>query len=241
LRRVIIESPFAGETPADVARNVRYVRACLRDCLLKGEAPFASHALYTLPGVLRDDVPEERKLGMEAGWAWARVLDLGTPIRVVVYTDLGISPGMQSGIDGAKSWGRDIEMRQLGGAWLKAETARESTAHTEVNVGELRKRLEGVDDNLEITVRAWDDDNDYCGPIYGAGVEYAHDEHDTPFFAIDCCEPECENCGMIDVPLKGGFCAGCICQRCSKNAAEVGCSMNDLGLCGTCAASTSSG
>ena len=35
LRLVVLESPYAG----DVARNVRYARACLRDSLLRGEAP----------------------------------------------------------------------------------------------------------------------------------------------------------------------------------------------------------
>lgn len=47
MRLVIIESPFAG----DVVRNLRYLRACMRDCLRRGEAPYASHALYTQPGV----------------------------------------------------------------------------------------------------------------------------------------------------------------------------------------------
>jgi hypothetical protein len=56
---VVIESPYAG----DVERNLRYVRACMRDCLLRGEAPYASHALYTQPDVLCDEIPEERQYG----------------------------------------------------------------------------------------------------------------------------------------------------------------------------------
>ncbi len=59
MRRVIIESPYAG----DVETNVRYARACVRDSLLHGEAPIASHLLYTQEGVLRDEVPEERRWG----------------------------------------------------------------------------------------------------------------------------------------------------------------------------------
>ena len=43
MKKVIVESPYAG----DIDKNVRYVRACMRDCLLKGESPYASHALYT--------------------------------------------------------------------------------------------------------------------------------------------------------------------------------------------------
>ncbi len=59
-----------------------------------------------------------------------------------------------------------------------------------MTVGELRKLLEGVDDALEIVIRAWDDENDYCGTPSGAEVQHAHDEDDTPFFAIDCCPPD---------------------------------------------------
>lgn len=47
-------------------------------------------------------------------------------------------------------------------------------------------------------------------------------------------EPECKNCGMIDVPLTSGYCVGCICARCKKNAGELGQSMNDMGFCDPC-------
>lgn len=46
MRRVIVESPYAGEVEA----NVTYARACVRDCVLRGEAPIASHLLFTQPG-----------------------------------------------------------------------------------------------------------------------------------------------------------------------------------------------
>lgn len=54
LRLVIVESPYAG----DIEANVAYARRCLRDSLARGEAPIASHLLYTQEGVLRDDVPD---------------------------------------------------------------------------------------------------------------------------------------------------------------------------------------
>ncbi len=108
MRRVVIESPFAG----DVKRNLRYLRACLRDSLLKGEAPFASHALYTQPGVLDDDKPEDRKLGMEAGFAYRPCAE-----ATVVYTDLGMSPGMEAGIKDAELHNRPVERRSLGAGW----------------------------------------------------------------------------------------------------------------------------
>lgn len=69
MRRVYVESPYGSDNPEIIQRNIVYVRACLRDCILRGEAPFASHLLYTQDGVLRDEVPEERTLGMEAGFA----------------------------------------------------------------------------------------------------------------------------------------------------------------------------
>lgn len=72
MKRVIIESPYAG----DIDRNLRYLRACMADCLRRGEAPFASHGLYTQPGVLDDDKPDERKLGIEAGFAWRDVAEM---------------------------------------------------------------------------------------------------------------------------------------------------------------------
>ncbi len=46
--RVIVESPYAGATARIIERNERYLRACLRDCLLRGEAPFASHGLFAV-------------------------------------------------------------------------------------------------------------------------------------------------------------------------------------------------
>ena len=104
MRLVIVETPYAG----DVERNVEYARRCLHDCLIRGEAPFASHLLYTQPNVLRDELPEERQLGIEAGLAWGEEAE-----ATVVYTDRGISRGMQFGIERATKAGRLVEFRQL--------------------------------------------------------------------------------------------------------------------------------
>lgn len=104
IRLVILESPYAG----DVAANVEYARACLRDSLLRGESPIASHLLYTQPGVLDDLIPSERQRGIDAGLAWKAVAHAS-----VVYTDRGITRGMQDGIDAATAAGIPIEMRRL--------------------------------------------------------------------------------------------------------------------------------
>ena len=106
-RLVILESPYAG----DVERHVAYARACMADCLRRGEAPFASHLLYTQPGVLDDGKPDERALGIAAGLAWGDRAD-----ATVVYTDHGLSSGMREGISRARAAGRAVEYRTLGEA-----------------------------------------------------------------------------------------------------------------------------
>ena len=69
-----------------------------------------------------------------------------------------------------------------------------------MKVGDLRKALEGVPDDLEIVVRAWNDDgDDVCGGLKGAEVQHAHDEDDTPFFALDCC-PDDEDAEAMVLP-----------------------------------------
>lgn len=100
---VLLESPFAG----DVARNVAYARAAMRDSFHRGEFPFASHLLY--PGALDDDKPDERALGIEAGLAWG-----DHAVASVVYADLGYSTGMRMGMARAVERGRPIWVRRIG-------------------------------------------------------------------------------------------------------------------------------
>lgn len=128
MRLVIVESPFAG----DIEKNLRYLRACLRDCLKRGEAPYASHAIYTQPGVLDDGDPGERDHGIGAGFAWRAVAD-----ATVVYTDLGVSGGMGYGLRAAAALiekdinGRHvIEYRELGEGWEERAIACEADFKT---------------------------------------------------------------------------------------------------------------
>lgn len=114
---VIIESPFAAPTgtpeaqkAAIVAENIRYARLAVRDSLNRGEAPIASHLLYTQDGILDDNVPSERQWGIDAGLAWRIVAD-----ATVVYVDRGISRGMRYGIDAAESSGIHIQYRTIPG------------------------------------------------------------------------------------------------------------------------------
>ena len=108
LRLVILESPFASDAAKVRAANLAYTRRALRNCLLRGEAPMASHLLYAQDGVLDDTAPAERELGIEAGLAWGAAAE-----ATVVYCDLGVSSGMAQGIERALHEGRRVEKRWL--------------------------------------------------------------------------------------------------------------------------------
>lgn len=126
----IIESPYAprpeaiGLTKAmQVLRHLEYVRAAMADCFARGEIPLASHALYTQPGVLADDNAEQRALGMEAGFTLRAVLGgvVGAPtdgrvmVQTACYEDLGITPGMEKGLERSVDDGVPVVFRKLEG------------------------------------------------------------------------------------------------------------------------------
>ncbi len=108
MRRVILESPYAAPDATGLRNNIEYARACVRDSVLRGEAPLASHLLYTQDGILDDDVAAERALGIEAGLAWLTHAE-----ATVVYVDHGISRGMRYGIEKATALGIPVEYRHL--------------------------------------------------------------------------------------------------------------------------------
>lgn len=152
MRLVILESPYAGDAMV-VERNIAYARAAMHDCLLRGEAPFASHLLYTQPGVLNDVLPVERRLGIKAGLEWGRAAD-----ATVVYTDLGETPGMIEGVGRANICGRTVEYRQLPewlvpGLEVRLAAAESSLviacmsndrAYTDGTVDQINMRIEGL-------------------------------------------------------------------------------------------------
>jgi len=105
MRLVVVESPFAG----DSERNIIYARRAMHDCIKRDEAPFASHLLYTQPGILDDNIPHERTRGIEAGLAWGSKAD-----AIIIYEDYGISDGMKMGISRARAANRPVEHRTIG-------------------------------------------------------------------------------------------------------------------------------
>lgn len=109
MKMVIIESPFAGNNENSTETHIAYARRAMKDSLLRGEAPYASHLLYTQEGVLDDTVPAEREMGIMAGLF---IGDMAS--KTVVYTDYGMSGGMKYGIQRAEEAGRPIEYRTIG-------------------------------------------------------------------------------------------------------------------------------
>lgn len=100
---IILESPYAG----NIHRNLTYLNRCLRHCLLQGEAPFASHRMYT--EALWDSVPAERELGITAGYVWWEFAEY-----IVFYTDYKWSDGMNKALDRAKYDNKTFYCRQIG-------------------------------------------------------------------------------------------------------------------------------
>ena len=99
MKRVILESPYKGL----VERNKIYAKECMKHSISLGEAPIASHLLYTQEGILNDEIEEERQLGIDLGLAWKDVAEAH-----VFYIDFGISAGMKYAIEYATK--NDIEM-----------------------------------------------------------------------------------------------------------------------------------
>lgn len=123
MERTIIESPFAGKGDTRDARdrqtmrNIQYLRACMRDSLCNHEeAPYASHGLYTQPGVLDDTDPDKREHGIQAGFKWGEVAE-----KRVFYVDLGVSRGMEYGMKAAVKIGQKVEERRLGENWRETQ------------------------------------------------------------------------------------------------------------------------
>jgi hypothetical protein len=96
---VCIESPFKP-SDADIAKyegrysqaellrqNLVYARLALLSSLMRGEAPVASHLLYTQ---VWSEKPELRANGIKAGIELHYRVDL-----VCLYVDLGVSKGMK--------------------------------------------------------------------------------------------------------------------------------------------------
>lgn len=103
---VIVESPYFSLTHEGVEQNLIYARAAVADCIHRGERPFASHLFYTQEGVLDDNKPDERLMGIELGYEFWQPGAL-----IVFYIDRGWSRGMQKAFDRAERFGYEWQKR----------------------------------------------------------------------------------------------------------------------------------
>lgn len=123
---VVVESPLRGDYEA----NIAYARKCLGDCLKKGEAPFASHLLY--PGTLDGTVPDQRMLGMTAGWAIAEKMNY-----TVVYLDRGVTQGMILGMQRSRTDDRPVVFRMFGDLAEAVDVSWERAKDVSPELGDL--------------------------------------------------------------------------------------------------------
>ena len=100
---VVLESPYAGDTP----RNIAYAQRALRNSISLGECPIAGHLLYTQ--VLNDLDPVERALGIALHCEWIALAH-----HLAVYEDYGVSPGMSHAIALAHKLGIPVRTRFIG-------------------------------------------------------------------------------------------------------------------------------
>ena len=122
-RYTCIESPFKGHDWSETQKNLMYARACSKDCINRGERPYATHLYFTQRGILDDRIHEERMKGItfgkdiEESIFLASKFDKGIYVCSAFYTDRGMSKGMELGLEKAKTLGRDTVFRQLGQNW----------------------------------------------------------------------------------------------------------------------------
>lgn len=100
-KRVIMESPFAG----DVKNNVRYAKISMLDLSLLEYAPSASHLMYTQ--MLDDTIEADRNQGIDKG------LDIAHNIDTIVRVDRGYSNGIKYGVIRAEKEGRNISFSTI--------------------------------------------------------------------------------------------------------------------------------
>jgi hypothetical protein len=122
-RYTCVESPFKGIDWSETQKNILYARACAKDCLDRGEVPYATHLFFTQRGLLDDRVTEERNKGIRAGkdieWLMHMASQFveGVYVCSAFYTDRGMSHGMEFGLNEAKTVGRKCKFRKLGKDW----------------------------------------------------------------------------------------------------------------------------
>lgn len=128
---ISIESPYSGKTHQEVIRNVCYALLAVKDAAMNhDEASYASHLLHTQlvfngrPYYVGDWICKfPSALSHFHGLDRKRVLELTNEARkkvdrIVFYTDLGFTPGMEHARQLAEKEGIPTEERKLPPSWL---------------------------------------------------------------------------------------------------------------------------
>ena len=89
MKITIVESPYSSP---DRLTCLRYACWACFDCILRGEAPFASHLLFTQ---ILPETPTSRDLGL----AMRDTIAKATQGLVAQYVDLGTTAGMFRDVD----------------------------------------------------------------------------------------------------------------------------------------------
>lgn len=106
MTRVYIASPFRTNSPELRKTYLNYLDDCIRDSLLRNEAPYVPHAY--LPRFLADSDGRQRNKALSIGTKFLLICQI-----LAVYKNHGITEGMQGEIDTAKANGIRIEFRSL--------------------------------------------------------------------------------------------------------------------------------
>lgn len=109
---IVIESPFKATEEHSNEVHRAYLERCLRDAVLRGETPYASHKMLT--DAFNDCDPVERRIGINAGLAMARQLVLAGTAQAIFYIDYGWGEGMHGARDLYQKLGISYENRSIG-------------------------------------------------------------------------------------------------------------------------------
>lgn len=151
---VCIESPFKPSerdvkeyegrySRAELLRqNLIYARLALLNSLLRGEAPLASHLLYTQ---VWSEKPELRESGIKAGLEVHHMCAL-----VALYVDLGVSAGMKAAEDHAHLLGTERGRRTVLDS-SRGRDPREQLAGMELTGFPYLEDLEEAESGISVT------------------------------------------------------------------------------------------
>ena len=132
---VAIESPYHNTDPALLRRNVCYAIQCLKHAGAEhNELGYMPHLNYTQLAkngehmYVSDDVEDEYSVGRERVIEFTTFVRTTKAERIVLYTDFGISRGMQYAVEAGEKAGVPIIKRTLPEHYMKEVLPAAATA-----------------------------------------------------------------------------------------------------------------